>query len=154
AASRRDRDEFERRFAERSRDPRIIAAREALRSSDLRERDPEAYRRKLFELSVAGYFRDPAAARQLTEFRVTGRTQSAVWQSLGDYDITPRLEVVTAPALVVIGRHDPIPLASAERVARALSAPLIILERSGHAPHVEETDRFVAVLDTFLPAAP
>jgi proline iminopeptidase len=153
AATRQDRDEFERRFAERARDPRIAAAREALQSSDLRERDPEAYRRKLFELSVAAYFRDPAAARHLTGFRVTGRTHDAVWQSLGDYDVTARLARLAVPALVVIGRHDPLPLASAERVAGALAAPLVVLEQSGHAPHVEETERFVTVLDGFLPAA-
>ncbi|MBI3982653.1 MAG: alpha/beta hydrolase [Gemmatimonadetes bacterium] len=153
AASRKERDEFERRFAERSRDPRIITAREALQASGLRERDPEAHRHRLFELSVAPYFRDPATASRLTPFRITGHTQDAVWASLGDYDVTERLPAIGAPAIVLIGRHDPIPLTSAERVARALSAPLVILEQSGHAPHVEQTERFVAVLDAFLPRA-
>ena len=35
--------------------------------------DPETYRQRLFELSVAGYFADPRRARDLTPFRITGR---------------------------------------------------------------------------------
>ncbi|HXV85632.1 MAG TPA: alpha/beta hydrolase [Gemmatimonadales bacterium] len=151
AATRSDRATFERRFAERSRDPRILQARADLARSGLRERDGEAYRRRQFELSVAPYFRNPADASRLTPFRVTARTQEAVWQSLGDYDITPQLEDLDVPALVLVGRHDPIPLESAERAARALRARLEILESSGHVPHVEETDRLVRLLDEFLP---
>jgi proline iminopeptidase len=153
AARREDRDAFERRFAERSRDPRITGARAALMSSGLRERDANAYRKRLFELSVAPYFRDPADASRLTPFRVTARTRDAVWQSLGDYDVTPRLGGLRVPALVIHGRHDPNPLESSERLAHALGARLEIFEASGHVPHVEETQRFVAVLDAFLPRA-
>ena len=76
------RPEFERRFAERMLDPRIVLAREDLQRSGLRERDPGSYRQRAFELSVAAYFHDPARARALTPFRVSGRTQDQVWQSL------------------------------------------------------------------------
>ena len=61
-----------------------------LQASGLRERDPDAYRQRAFELSVAGYFADPARARDLTPFRVTGRVQQSIWQSLGDYDLRAR----------------------------------------------------------------
>jgi pimeloyl-ACP methyl ester carboxylesterase len=44
-----------------------------------------------------------------------------------------------------------IPLWTAEDTARRLGAELSIFEHSAHVPHVEETDRFVAVLDAFLP---
>src|SRR5205085_5096614 len=118
AATAQGRQEFETRYAERMRDPRILRAREELVQSGLRERDPEAYRKRLFELSVAGYFRDPEQARNLTPFRVTGRTQDAVWKSLGDYDLTEGLQRLAVPALVMQGRHDPIPLARAEHIAR------------------------------------
>ncbi len=144
---------FEARFAERMRDPRIVEARRALQASELRERDPEAYRQRLFELSVAGYFRDPERARDLTPFRVTGRTQQEVWASLGAYDLTGDLRALSVPALVTHGRYDPIPLESAERTARVLGAPFEIFEHSGHVPYVEEFDRFVEVLDGFLPTA-
>jgi proline-specific peptidase len=142
--------EFERRFAERMRDPRIQGAREALQQSGLRERDPEAYRQRLFELSVAGYFRDPENARHLTPFRVTGRTQDAVWQSLGDFDLTDSLSRISVPALVAHGWYDPIPVESAERTAGLLKARFEVFEQSGHVPYVEEFERFVQVVDAFL----
>src|SRR2546426_6028530 len=37
-------------------------------------------------LSVAGYFRDPSRAAEMTPFRVTARTQDAEWESLGAYE--------------------------------------------------------------------
>lgn len=151
AATAADRAEFERRFAERANDARIRAERERLAQSDLKTRDPEVYRRRAFELSVAPYFRDPERARDLTAFRVTGRTQDAVWHSLGDYDIRPQLAALSVPAIVIQGRHDPIPLESGEEIARLLRAPFVVFEHSGHVPYVEETERFVSVLDDFLP---
>ena len=71
--------------------PAFQEARRALRESGLRERDPDAYQQRIFELSVAPYFHDPARARDLTPFRVTGRTQQEVWASLGDFDLRARL---------------------------------------------------------------
>ena len=151
AGTAQGRQEFERRLAERSRDPRILGAREELQRSGLRERDPEAYRLRLFELSVAGYFYRPEQARNLTPFRVTGRTQDAVWRSLGQYDLTAELGRLRIPSLVMHGRHDPIPLSTAEQTAKLLGARLEILEHAGHVPYVEAFDRFVALLDGFLP---
>jgi proline iminopeptidase len=130
----------------------IVAAREALQRSDLRVSDPDAYRRRLFELSVAGYFHDPERVRDLTPFRVTGRTQHAVWDSLGEYDLGTDLRGLRVPSLVLAGRHDPIPVDAAERTAAALGAELVVFEASGHCPHVEEPERFSAVLDAWLPA--
>jgi len=151
AASTDGRAEFERRFSERMRDPRIQKAREELQRSGLKDQDPEAYRKRLFELSVAGYFADPDRARDLTPFRVTGRTQDAVWQSLGTFDLRPRLGTLTLPALVVHGKHDPIPRETAEDTARLLKARFLLFDYSGHVPYVEEFERFVKVLDAFLP---
>lgn len=149
-----ERREFERRLTARMQQPEIRERRSRLRQSGLRDRDPEAYRRRLFELSVAGYFSDADRARDLTPFRVTERTQRAVWESLGDYDLRDDLAALSVPALIVHGRHDPIPLASAERTARLLGARFEVFEHSGHVPHVEELARFVAVLNAFLPRSP
>ena len=102
-------------------------------------------------LAVAPHFRDPERAGDLTPFRVTGRTQDDVWRSLGDYDLTGELERIRVPALVVHGRHHPIPLWSAEDTARRLNARLVVLDASGHVPYVEETARFISELDRFLP---
>lgn len=153
AASARGRAEFERRFAKQAQDPRIAEARKRLAESGLRETDPDAHRQRVFELAVAPYFRDPDRARELTPFRVSGRTQDDVWRSLGDYDVTGDLERLRVPSLVIHGRHDPIPLWTAEDTARRLNAELVVLEESGHVPYVEETSQFAAVLDRFLPRA-
>src|SRR5206468_3171996 len=85
------REEFERRLSARLADPRIVRARAELSGSGLAQRDPEKYRRLAFALSVAGYFKDPSRAKELTPFRVVARTQQAVWQSLGNYDLRDRL---------------------------------------------------------------
>jgi proline iminopeptidase len=148
--SRRFRAMFEAEFARRQASPEVQRLREELAASGLRERDPEAYRQRAFELSVAGYFADPNAARDLTPFRVIGRVQQAVWQSLGDYDLVPPLASVRCRALVVHGRQDPIPLESSEACARALGAQLVVLDRCGHVPYVEQPDALFEVAEAFL----
>ena len=151
AASAAGRAESDRRFAERMQSEKVRGARRTVQASGLRERDPEAYRKRIFELAVAGYFRDAEQARGLTPFRITGRTQEAVWKSLGSFDLRPQLGRLHVPVLVAHGRHDPIPLETAEETARLLNAKFVIFEHSGHVPYVEEFDRFVGVLDEFLP---
>jgi len=145
--------EFERRFSERNLAPELQQQRAALRESGLRERDPSGYSQKLFELSVAAYFHDPARARDLTPFRVTGRTQQEVWASLGDFDLGPVLSKLSIPAILLHGEDDPIPLETAATVARLLGADFHPLPRCGHVPYVEAFEEFVRVMGGFLPSA-
>lgn len=150
------RNQFEEEFARRMASPEIQRERDALRSSGLRERDPSAYQRRAFELSVAGYFRDFHDARNLTPFRVNARTQQAVWESLGEYDLRPQLRspslVRRPPSLILHGTSDPIPIASSRELSTLMGAELIELP-VGHCPHVEATGEFVRALDRFLPHA-
>jgi proline iminopeptidase len=149
------RTDFQGRLAARAANPWIVAARADLQNSGLRERDPEKYRRTAFALSVAGYFRDSSLAQQLTPFRVTQRTELAVWESLGQYDLRERIRT-TFPAgraprsLVVAGAFDPLPVEAARQLAALLDTPAVELD-TGHVPHVEATQEFVRVLDGFLP---
>ena len=143
---------FEQEIAGRQAGPEVAALRTELATSGLRERDPAQYRQRTFELSVAGYFADPAAARDLTPFRVLGRVQQSVWESLGDFDLIPDLAAVEPrPATLVLhGREDPIPLESSDAVARALDARLLVIDGSGHVPYVEQPDALFAAIRAFL----
>jgi len=149
--------QFETEFARRMADPAVVAERDALRAGGLRERDPAAYQRRAFELSVAGYFRDFRDAVKLTPFRVVARTQQAVWDSLGDWDLRSQFAdhpspFPLPPSLVMHGSFDPIPIASSREVARLLGARMVELP-VGHCPQVEAADAFVRALDGFLPRA-
>jgi proline iminopeptidase len=152
AIARQYRDEFEREFARRQNSPAVQMLRSELASSGLRERDPDAFRHRSFELSVAGYFADPASARDLTPFRVMSRVQQSVWDSLGDYDLAAdgSLASIATPTLVVHGRQDPIPLESSRRLAEITGARLAVLEDCGHVPYVEQPERLFAEVETFL----
>lgn len=142
--------EFEAELARRQAGEEIQSLRAALTASGLRESDLDAYRQRAFELSVAGYFADPAAATALTPFRVTGKIQQSVWASLGDFDLQDLLRAVRLPVLVVHGRNDPIPLASSEAVATALGGRLEVLDNAGHVPYVEQPDQLFAAVGEFL----
>jgi proline iminopeptidase len=144
------REAFEREFALRQAGPTVAALRDELQRSGLKERDPEAFRQRSFELSVAGYFADPRRARDLTPFRVTGRVQQSIWHSLGDYDILPALPSLRVPAFVVHGMEDPIPLASSQEAARALGTECVVLNDCGHVPYVEQPTQLFPPLLAFL----
>ncbi len=149
--SRALRQRFEEEFARRQRAPAISGMRADLQASGLRESDPEAYRQRLFEIGVAGYFADPARASELTPFRVTGRVQESIWNSLGQFDLIPRLGVVNAPTLILHGTEDPIPLDSSQAAAAVLpDARLVTLPGSGHVPYVESPDPLFAAIFEFL----
>jgi len=153
-AWREARQEFERRFQERNLAPALQQQRAELRASGLRERDPAEYAQRVFELSVAPYFFDPTRAHDLTPFRVTGRTQQEVWSSLNEYDLRPRLADLKLPAILLQGEADVIPLEASRVVADLLEADFQLLPRCGHVPYIEAYERFVSLLDSFLPAEP
>ncbi len=142
--------EFEAEFSKRQNSEAVTAMRVELQASGLRERDPEAYKQRAFELSVAGYFAVPSRTHDLTPFRVTGRVQQSVWESLGEFDLIPALKGLHIPALVIHGRQDPIPLHSAQACAAALGAEGLWLDDCGHVPYVEHAEQLFAAIEAFL----
>jgi proline iminopeptidase len=143
--------QFSEELARRQRAPWIREERAVIAASGLRERDPAAFAKRIFELGVAGYFADPARARELTPFRVIARVQQSVWESLAGYDLTAQLPLVTAPTLVLHGAHDAIPLASSRLIASALPhGELVVLDESAHVPYVEGQTAFFAAVRAFL----
>lgn len=141
---------FDANLRRRSNAPAIVAERTALMGSGLRERDPEAYRQRIFELGVTGYFADPSDAHDLTPFRVVGRVQQSTWESLGDFDIRSALQSVRVPSCIVQGRDDPIPTASSMDAARAMQTEIVLIDKCGHVPYVERPLELWEVLDPFL----
>ncbi|MBA3342270.1 MAG: alpha/beta hydrolase [Gemmatimonadaceae bacterium] len=141
---------FEDEFSRRNRAPEILRMREELNASGLRENDPAAYRQRAFELGVAGYFADPRRANDLTPFRVVGRVQQSVWESLGDFDIISALKKADFPVLIVHGSDDPIPVASSTQAAERLRAQLVVLDDCGHVPYVEQPIKLFTAVDAFL----
>ena len=66
-------------------------------------------------------------------------------------DLLPSLGVVKAPALVIHGTADPIPVESSEAWAQSLpNARLLLIEGAGHLPHVEQPEIFFTAVETFL----
>ncbi|MEV8639173.1 alpha/beta hydrolase [Streptosporangium sp. NPDC051023] len=68
------------------------------------------------------------------------------------YDVKDRLPRISAPTLVTVGRHDWItPVACSEVIAELIpDARLVVFEKSGHSPQVEEAELFEATVREFL----
>lgn len=68
------------------------------------------------------------------------------------FDITAKLRSVTLPVLVTVGRHDWItPLEASEELVSVLpNSELVVFEKSGHSPQLEESERYLSVVRDFL----
>ncbi len=78
-----------------------------------------------------------------SEFFMTG--------TLKDWDITGRLGEIRVPTLVIGGRYDHATPAVTEALHRGIpGSEWVIFENSGHLPHLEETDRYLKLLERFL----
>ena len=64
------------------------------------------------------------------------------------WDLTPRLGEIDAPTLIVVGRDDFVtPPSQARTLREGIShSALIVLERSGHMPWLEEPDAFFGAI--------
>ena len=144
---------FKEEFDRRSRSAEVMRMRAELDASGLAERDPAAYRQRRFVLSVAGYFKDPREARDVTPFVVQERARQATWASLKGHgpELRRRLGALRVPTLILHGRYDPIPMEWAEELAELMpEARLVVLEKSGHLPYLEEAERMFVELRGFL----
>jgi proline-specific peptidase len=78
-----------------------------------------------------------------SEFHIVG--------TLKDWDIVGRLGEIRIPTLVTSGRHDECTPLIAGTVHRGIpGSEWIVFEESAHMAHVEEPDRYMAVLGDFL----
>jgi proline iminopeptidase len=68
------------------------------------------------------------------------------------YDIKAQLPGITCPTLVTVGRHDWItPVECSQTIASLIpGAELVVFEKSGHSPQLEEAELFQSVIRRFL----
>jgi proline iminopeptidase len=145
--------QFRNELARRSQSKILRRLRAELESSGLAESDPVAYRQRRFDLTVAGYYRQPADARDSPVFTVQLQAQQATWSSLRGHgeELRRRLQTLSLPTLILHGLYDPIPLSWAEELATVIpGARLFVLEESGHLPYLEEAERTLSVIRRFL----
>jgi pimeloyl-ACP methyl ester carboxylesterase len=146
---------LDRAMAEAARSPWVVAEREALERSGLRESLPDEHRRRRFALSVAGYFADPRLAYGLTPFRVTARAADLLRAELGERDFSNEIDNLDGTrTLFLHGDRDPIDAALLEAVARRIGARFERIAGSGHVPYLEAPDPFFSILRGFLGAPP
>ncbi|MEO3869463.1 alpha/beta hydrolase [Nonomuraea sp. B12E4] len=71
------------------------------------------------------------------------------------YDVKPQLPSVTCPTLVTVGRTDWVtPVSSSETIASLVpNSKLVVFERSGHSPQIEEAELFQQTMRDFLAEA-
>jgi pimeloyl-[acyl-carrier protein] methyl ester esterase len=81
---------------------------------------------------------------------------SAIWTSLVEEDLRAALPRIAQPTLVVHGAHSQLyGSATAEHLVAALpNARAVQFARSGHAPHLEEPERFNALIQDFAASLP
>jgi proline iminopeptidase len=72
--------------------------------------------------------------------------------NLPGYDLKPLLPTVTAPTLITVGRVDWItPVACSETIAGLIpDSRLVVFEKSGHSPQVEEAESWTKTVRAFL----
>ena len=128
--------------------------------SGLRERDPAGYSRRAHHLFHRAYVvddsvlermrSDPVVEPNLDADRVNDQSRR-VLEGLGDYDWRSEVAGLDAPALIVHGRHDPIPFEGSEEWCDCLpNARMALMDAVGHMPWLEEPEGFRAHLEEFL----
>jgi proline iminopeptidase len=70
----------------------------------------------------------------------------------GMIEVEERLDRVTGPMLVLVGRHErTCPVVAAEAIANGVAgAELVVLEHSGHMGFVEEPEAYIGAVRAFL----
>lgn len=82
---------------------------------------------------------------------MNGPSEFYVIGTLKTWDITDRLPEITVPTLLLSGRYDEATPLIVETIHRRIAgSEWVVFEESSHTPHVEETERYLQVLQEFL----
>ena len=93
---------------------------------------------------------DPQAA-SIFQARNYGAATRIMWP-IAERGLRRRLRYVTAPTLVVHGGDDGLlPVSYAEEMVRLIAgASLVVIDRAGHYPMLEQEDAFIEAVEVFL----
>jgi proline iminopeptidase len=146
--------------------PEVWARVAQLRSHGYTASSPpmqEAYLGKIATMLELFYFYDPANAARIVfdEQSFNAEEYYAITGPDADFELGPQirrlsfgegLSKLRAPILVLIGRSDGVVFPKlALNIARsAPRAEVVIFEKSGHFPFIEETDKMMATIGAFL----
>lgn len=87
----------------------------------------------------------PECFERAMEHPPVGRVNTEGWT------VRDRLDEIKIPTLVTCGHYDFCTPAQAEIIHKGIQgSEFVIFEESSHYPHIEETDRFLSVLDKFM----
>lgn len=105
-------------------------------------------------LPLYDYVYDPAAVERkvaATPYRYEAHNY-AFSVNLPNYDLKPLLPTITAPTLITVGRTDWItPVACSEVIAGLIpDSRLVVFEKSGHSPQIEEAEEWTKTVRSFL----
>lgn len=83
---------------------------------------------------------------------LTPEQQDIAAKALLNFDYRPNLKHVTAETLVISGKHDGLnPPHEGRKIAELIpGAEFIVFENSGHAPGIEETEKYMKLVSNFL----
>ena len=152
-------------WAEEARRLRAKLPREVLdvldRCEEAEDFDDPAYRAALDVFDERYVYRGARGRPELERMRaelgkesyraMVGPNEWTVTGALRGWDVRDRLSEITVPTLVIRGRYD----MCTERIAATLLAGLpdareIVFEESSHMPVLEESDRYLGVVEAFL----
>ena len=126
----------------------------------VKAQDPRALCREWFTMLLPTYVRKEEAVARMKGDVCAGPEEAVryqqvvnglIWETMGDWNLLPRLGVVKAPVLIIHGEVDPIPVESSEAWAKAYpNSRLLVVKDSGHVTHVEQPEIFFHAVETFL----
>lgn len=92
------------------------------------------------------------AERALANTVFSVEANNAQASFLEGWDVTPRLGEIDAPTLVIVGRDDIIcPPSQARRLHEGIpNSELVVFERCGHMPHLEEPQAFFGAVSEWF----
>lgn len=129
--------------------------------------DLQATCRAYWNVMARGYFADPMDTATIQGMKGDFCTSSgdallngwlvtrATLRSIGDWDWRDDLTSLTAPTLIVTGTDDTMPLEATREWESAMpNAEMVVLEDTGHYPHVERPEEYFRVVSGFLAMPP